>query len=244
MLNPTPGVAIALLDDSGYLDRAPLARSAPRQWGNNVLGGIIEFVIRIVEQLGYVGLLLMVALENVFPPIPSEVILPLAGFNVYEGNFSFLPVLLFATAGSVLGSLVLYGIGAAIGETRLRSLVRAHGGKLFIKESDLDKSEQWFRRFGPLAVFLCRMVPIVRSLISIPAGVEKMALGQFVLLTTAGSLIWNAALVGAGWALGTQWDRVEGFVSTFQYVVIALGVVVVAWFLWARLSARPGSSRS
>ncbi|HYO30522.1 MAG TPA: DedA family protein, partial [Thermomicrobiales bacterium] len=175
-----------------------------------MLGGLVEFVTEVVERLGYVGLLLMVALENVFPPIPSEVILPLAGFNVFEGDFSFPLVMLFATLGSVIGALALYAIGAWFGEARLRAIVRAHGGKLFLKEADIDNAEAWFRRYGPLAVFLCRMVPIVRSLISIPAGLDRMALGRFVLLSAAGSFLWNAALVGAGWALGTQWDRVEG----------------------------------
>ncbi len=208
-----------------------------------MLGGLVEFVTDVVERLGYVGLLLMVALENVFPPIPSEIILPLAGFNVFEGNFSFPLVLLFATLGSVVGAVVLYGIGTWFGEERLRAIVRAHGGKLFLKEADIDNAGAWFRRYGPLAVFLCRMVPIVRSLISIPAGVERMALGPFVLLTAAGSLLWNAALVGAGWALGTQWHRVEEVISTFQYVVIAAGALLVAWFLWTRIAARTQGSR-
>jgi membrane protein DedA with SNARE-associated domain len=208
-----------------------------------VLGGLVEFVTEVVERLGYVGLLLMVALENVFPPIPSEVILPLAGFNVFEGDFSFPLVMLFATLGSVIGALALYAIGAWFGEARLRAIVRVHGGKLFLKEADIDNAEAWFRRYGPLAVFLCRMVPIVRSLISIPAGLDRMALGRFVLLSAAGSFLWNAALVGAGWALGTQWDRVEGVISAFQFLVIAAGALFVAWFLWTRISARLRRSR-
>lgn len=208
-----------------------------------MLSGLAEFVTDVVQRLGYVGLLLMVALENVFPPIPSEIILPLAGFNVYQGDFSFPLVLLFATTGSLIGALALYGIGAWFGEERLRALVRSHGGKLFLKERDIDVAERWFIRYGPLAVFVCRMVPIVRSLISIPAGLDGMKLGQFALLTIAGSLIWNTALVGAGWALGTQWHRVEEIISTFQYLVIAAGIALVAWFLWSRISARTRRSR-
>jgi membrane protein DedA with SNARE-associated domain len=208
-----------------------------------VLGGLVEFVTDVVERLGYVGLLLMVALENVFPPIPSEIILPLAGFNVFQGDFSFPLVLLFATLGSVVGALALYAIGAWFGEDRLRGIVRAHGRKLFLKEADIDNAETWFNRHGARAVFLCRMVPIVRSLISIPAGLDRMALGRFVVLTAAGSLLWNAALVGAGWALGTQWERVEGVVSVLQYLVIAAGVLLVALFFWTRISARMRGSR-
>jgi len=208
-----------------------------------VLGGLVEFVTNVVERLGYVGLMLLVALENVFPPIPSEVILPLAGFNVFQGDFSFPLVLLFATLGSTIGALALYAIGAWVGEARLRSLVRAHGGKLFLKERDIDNAESWFRRYGALAVFLCRMVPIVRSLISIPAGVDRMPVARFTLLTAAGSLLWNGALVGAGWALGTQWHRVEGVITAFQYLVIAVGALVVVWFLWTRITARTRGSR-
>ena len=208
-----------------------------------MLGGLVEFVTDVVERLGYVGLLLMVALENVFPPIPSEIILPLAGFNVFQGDFSFPLVLLFATLGSVVGALALYAIGAWFGEDRLRGIVRAHGRKLFLKEADIDNAETWFNRHGARAVFLCRMVPIVRSLISIPAGLDRMALGRFVVLTAAGSLLWNAALVGAGWALGTQWERVEGVVSVLQYLVIAAGVLLVALFFWTRISARMRGSR-
>lgn len=208
-----------------------------------MLGGLVEFVTDVVERLGYVGLLLMVALENVFPPIPSEIILPLAGFNVFQGDFSFPLVLLFATLGSVVGALALYAVGAWFGEDRLRGIVRAHGRKLFLKEADIDNAETWFNRHGARAVFLCRMVPIVRSLISIPAGLDRMALGRFVVLTAAGSLLWNAALVGAGWALGTQWERVEGVVSVLQYLVIAAGVLLVALFFWTRISARMRGSR-
>ena len=203
-----------------------------------MLGDLVAFVTDVVERLGYVGVMLLVALENVFPPIPSEIILPLAGFNVFEGDFSFPFVLVFATLGSVLGALILYAIGAAVGARRLRALIRAHGGKLFVTEGDFDSAESWFRRYGPVAVFLCRMVPIVRSLISLPAGVERMPLGLFVLLSAAGSLLWNAALVGAGWALGTQWHRVEEVVSTYQYVVIVVALVAAGWFGWTRIVPR------
>lgn len=201
------------------------------------------FVVTVIERLGYVGLLLLVALENVFPPIPSEIILPLAGFNVSRGEFSFLLVLLFATAGSVLGALTLYGIGAWFGEARLRALVRRHGNKVFIREADIDKAEAWFDRYGWLAVFLCRMVPIVRSLISIPAGLERMPLPRFVGLTAAGAAVWNGALVGAGWALGTQWNRVEAWVGRLQFLVIVAGAVLVLAFLWSRVTARLRGSR-
>jgi len=202
------------------------------------MNSLMTFVTGVVDRLGYVGLALMIALENVFPPIPSEVILPLAGFNVWQGNFSFPMTVLAATVGSVIGALVLYGVGRWLGEERLRGLVRRHGSKVFIKESDVDKAGAWFARHGAIAVLLCRLLPIVRSLISIPAGIEAMPIGKFVVFTAIGSALWNAALIGAGWALGTQWDKVEIVVGYLQWVVLVVGAILVLQFLRKRVGSR------
>lgn len=202
------------------------------------MSGLIDFVISLVERLGYVGLALAIAAENLFPPIPSEVILPLAGFNVWEGDFSYPLVVLATTIGSVIGALVLYAVGRWLGKERLRRLVERHGRKVFLKVEDVDKADVWFDRYGPPAVFFCRMVPLVRSLISIPAGIDRMRLSTFVLLTALGSAIWNAVLVGAGWALGTQWAIVEEYVGFFQYVVIVLILAAIVLFVRRRALAR------
>lgn len=203
-----------------------------------MMTSLMDFVTSVVERLGYVGLALMIAFENIFPPIPSEVILPLAGFNVWQGNFTFPMTVLAATVGSVVGALVLYGIGRWLGEERLRGLVRRHGGKLFVKESDVDKAHAWFAKYGGIAVLLCRLLPIVRSLISIPAGIEAMQLGKFTLYTAIGSALWNAALIGAGWALGTQWDKVEIVVGYLQWAVLVVGAILVLQFLRKRAGSR------
>ncbi len=201
---------------------------------------LIELVVSLVDRLGYVGLALAIAAENLFPPIPSEAILPLAGFNVSQGRFSYVVVVVATTIGSVAGAVVLYGIGRWLGKERLRALVQEHGSKIFLKTEDVDKADVWFDRYGPLAVLLCRMVPIVRSLISIPAGIDRMPLPTFLLFTAVGSAMWNAILVGAGWALGSQWERVEVVVDYLQYVVIGVGMLAVLWFLRRRAMARLG----
>lgn len=201
---------------------------------------LIDFVVSLVDRLGYVGLALAIAAENLFPPIPSEAILPLAGFNVSKGEFSYVLVVIATTIGSVVGALVLYGIGRLLGKERLRALVRDHGSKIFLKIEDVDKADLWFDRYGPIAVLLCRMVPIVRSLISIPAGIDRMPLHTFLVFTALGSALWNGVLVGAGWALGSQWDRVEVVVGYAQYVVIVVGALLVLLFLRRRAMARLG----
>ena len=202
------------------------------------MNDLMTLISDIVDKLGYVGLVVLVALENAFPPIPSEVILPLAGYNVYLGRMTFPLVILATTAGSVLGSLLLYAIGSWLGKDRLRALMIRYGHFFLLKESDFDKADAWFQRYGGVAVLLGRVVPMVRSLISIPAGIERMPVLRFIVLTAIGSAVWNSFLVGAGWLLGTQWDRVEAWVGTFQWVVIALAAVAVGYFLITRLRSR------
>ncbi len=199
---------------------------------------LAEWVTSVIETLGYPGLTILVALENVFPPIPSEVILPLAGFLTGQNRFSF-PIVLFATTlGSLLGALLLYGIGAAIGQTRVHRLVERYGRWALLTPEDLTRAETWFDRFGPMAVFTGRLVPIVRSLVSIPAGYRRMPISQFLLLTGAGSLLWNGALVTLGWIFGENWHIIERYVGWLQYVVIAVVGVLIVRFVWLRLRQR------
>lgn len=199
---------------------------------------LAEWVTSVIEALGYPGLTILVALENVFPPIPSEVILPLAGFLTGQNRFSFPIVLLATTLGSLLGALLLYGIGAAIGQARVRRLVERYGHWALLTPDDLTRSESWFDRFGPIAVFTGRLVPIVRSLVSIPAGYRRMPISQFLLLTGAGSLLWNGALVTLGWFFGENWHVIERYVGWLQYIVIAVAVVLIVRFIWLRLRQR------
>lgn len=199
-----------------------------------MLDGLVDWVIFVVESLGYVGVALMVAVENVFPPIPSEVVLPLAGFVAVQGEATFVGMVAAATVGSMIGAYILYGIAAAIGPQRLRILVIRYGKWFRLDENDLDKTEEWFDRRANLAVLICRCVPLMRSLISIPAGFRRMALVPFSLYTFLGSLVWNFLLVGAGYLLGEQWHRAEAPLEVFQKVVLAAIAVGLGWFIWSR----------
>lgn len=203
-----------------------------------MLDRIGAWVVSVIEALGYPGLTILVALESVFPPIPSEIILPLAGFLTGQGRFSFLLVLIATTLGSLAGALALYGIGAAIGPRRTRRFVERFGPLALLTPDDLTRAETWFDRYGPIAVFTGRLVPIVRSLVSIPAGYRRMPLGRFVLLTAVGSALWNGVLVGLGWIFGENWHVVEEYVGWLQYAVIAAALILVARFVWTRLRAR------
>lgn len=208
-----------------------------------MLGGLVEWVTSVVESLGYWGVAALVALENLFPPIPSEVVLPLAGFVAVEGEASLAGMIIAATIGSMLGAYALYGIAAAIGPMRLRGLVARHGRWFGLDESDLDKSEQWFDRRASMAVLVCRCIPLMRSLISIPAGLRRMSLIPFTLYTLVGSLVWNVLLIGAGYLLGERYQQVEEPLELFQKVVLVVLGVAVAWFVWRRI-VRPRLRRA
>nr|WP_202876564.1 DedA family protein [Ornithinimicrobium kibberense] len=188
-----------------------------------------------MEALGGPGAGLLIALENLFPPLPSEVILPLAGFTASQGTFTLGGVILWTTAGSVLGALALYALGAVFGRSRFRALWTRLP---LVDLRDLDRTESWFARHGTKAVFFGRMVPIFRSLISVPAGLERMPLPLFCALTTAGSLLWNSLFVVAGFQLGENWHLVEGYAGAFQAVVLAAVAVAVVWFVLSRVRGR------
>ncbi|TDC41272.1 DedA family protein [Micromonospora sp. KC213] len=194
--------------------------------------GPVGWVTGLVERLGGPGAGLAVALENLFPPIPSEVILPLAGFTAAQGRISLIGAILWTTLGSVVGAWALYGIGAALGRDRMRAVVARLP---LVKLSDVDRTEAWFLRHGVKAVFFGRMIPIFRSLISIPAGVERMPIGTFLLYTTLGSLIWNTTFVLAGYLLGDNWHLVEAYAGSFQRVVIVVCAVAAGWFVVSRI---------
>ena len=203
-----------------------------------MLSGISDWVTNVVETLGYAGVAALIALENLFPPLPSELILPLAGFETGRGHFNYLVMVAAATVGSVVGAVTLYYVAQAVGEHRIRALIRRYGRWLQVTEDDLDRADDWFDRHGNLAVLVCRCVPLVRSVVSLPAGLRRMPMSQFLLYTAIGSAVWNAALIGAGWALGDNWEVVGQYVGYFQYVVIAVVVVAIVWFLWRRLGRR------
>ena len=199
------------------------------------LGLFADWAIALMETLGSIGAGVAVAIENLFPPIPSEVILPLAGFTASQGSIVLWEVLLWTTVGSVVGALALYGLGAWLGPARLRRIVDRMP---LMKVSDVDRAEAWFAKHGSKAVFFGRMIPIFRSLISIPAGIQRMPLLRFTLLTTAGSAIWNTVFVMAGYLLGEQWHRIEQYADGLQLVVVAAVIAAVSVFVVMRVRAR------
>jgi membrane protein DedA with SNARE-associated domain len=205
---------------------------------SNPFSALAGWATKIVESLGYVGVVALLALENIVPPIPSEVVLPLAGFLVGQGRFAFVWVVAAATLGSLLGALVLYGLGWWLGEDRVRALAERAP---FFGGDDVDKAHDWFERHGGASVFFGRLVPGVRSLISIPAGFERMSPWRFVLYTILGSGLWNAVLIGAGWALGSQWQRAQRYAEIAGYVAVAALVVFVGHWLWQRRSRATAS---
>ncbi|MEU0382993.1 DedA family protein [Streptomyces chartreusis] len=197
--------------------------------------GIAGWAADLVDTMGGPGAGLAIALENLFPPLPSEVILPLTGFAAGQGVLTLASALFWTTLGSVAGAVVLYWIGMLFGRERMRAI----WAKLpLVKASDLERTERWFERHGTKAVFLGRMVPIFRSLISVPAGVERMPLPLFVMLTTLGSLIWNSVLVMAGYWLGDQWEVVETYVGVLSKGVLVLVVVALLAYVAVRLRGR------
>lgn len=198
------------------------------------LEGVAAWAVSVMESLGGLGAALLIALENLFPPLPSEIILPLAGFTASQGTLGLVEVIIWCTAGSVVGAWVLYGIGALLGRARTRALMN---WLPLVKIEDVDRTEAWFDRHGRGTVFLGRMIPIFRSLISIPAGVTRMPLPLFTALTLTGSLIWNTVLILAGYWLGEQWHVVESYVGTFSRIVIVVVLAALAWFVVSRVRA-------
>ena len=196
------------------------------------LTGVAGWAVDVMERLGGPGAGLIIAAENLFPPLPSEVILPLAGFTASQGTLTVPGAIAWTTAGSVSGALLLYALGAVFGRQRFRTV----WSRLpLVDLEDLDRTEAWFARHGAKAVFFGRMVPIFRSLISVPAGIERMALPLFLGLTTAGSLIWNTLFVVAGYQLGESWHLVEDYAGVFQKIVVVAVVAAVAWFVVSRV---------
>ncbi|MFC4001606.1 DedA family protein [Prauserella oleivorans] len=205
------------------------------QENSEELGGLAGWAVDLMEALGGPGAAITVGLDNIFPPIPSELVLPLAGFTAAQGTFTLLGALLWTTVGSVVGALIVYYLGRLLGRERTRWLISKVP---LMKADDFDVAEKWFAKHGTKAVFFGRMVPLVRSFISLPAGIEKMAFWKFLVLTTLGSLIWNSIFVVAGYLLGANWHVVEEYAGVFQIIVIVAVVIAVGLFVYKRLRSR------
>jgi membrane protein DedA with SNARE-associated domain len=208
------------------------------QGGQSELTGLAGLITDIIAALGPIGVGVLVALETVFPPIPSELILPLSGYLASRGRMSLAAVVIGATLGSLAGALALYWAGAALGQKRLRRLAERTP---LVEVDDLERAEHWFDRHGGLAVLIGRVVPVVRSLVSVPAGVERMPLWRFVIYTIVGSGVYNLVLIGLGYVLGSRWQTVEQYSNYLNYAIYAAIVVAVGLFALKRVRRRRAS---
>ena len=191
-----------------------------------------DFIISIMNQFGYFGIFFLIFFENVFPPIPSEVVLLFGGFMTTYTKLNIFLMIVFSTLGSVAGAIVLYYVGKILNKERLKKIVSGKIGKVLrLKASDIEKADHWFDTKGNKTVFFCRFIPVVRSLISIPAGMSEMAMGKFLLYTTVGSAIWNSVLLIVGNKVGENWESILGIMDQYSHIVLILLIVLFIAFL-------------
>ncbi|MFC6041049.1 DedA family protein [Paenisporosarcina macmurdoensis] len=197
-----------------------------------------NWITDIMSQYGYLGIFLLIMLENIFPPIPSEVILTFGGYMTTQSDMTAMGVILVSTAGSVAGAVILYGLGLQLDVKRLEKIVDRYGRVLRLTRKDIHKADSWFDKYGIWTVLFCRLIPLIRSLISIPAGMSNMKFGLFLLFTTVGTLIWNTILVSVGAAVGDNWESIVGVMDVYSniaYVVIVLvGLAAIWWYIQFR----------
>ncbi|MDR0919019.1 MAG: DedA family protein [Oscillospiraceae bacterium] len=188
-----------------------------------------NFIIDFMDKFGYLAVFLLITLENIFPPIPSEIILTLGGFMTISTSMNVPVVILIATLGSVAGAIILYLVGRLISTERLEKILSGRTGRiLHLNPEDVEKAKKWFLKCGNKAVFICRCIPIVRSLISLPAGSTKMSFAPFIVFTSAGTIIWNTVLVVLGRIAGNTWERIAGYFDTFSTIVLIVILIICA----------------
>lgn len=200
-----------------------------------ILDQVRIIIEEIISAMGYPGITFVMLIENLFPPIPSEVVMPFAGFLVVDGRFSLLGIVLAGTIGSVLGALVIYYVGVWANERLIRRFIRRWGKFFLLSEDDIDRALNVFDRYGEIIIFVGRLIPIIRSLISLPAGMQRMSLPKFLLFTTMGTAIWSAILGYAGVLLGENWEEIMGVVDQYEKATAAVLLVLVVAFVSFRL---------
>ncbi|MEC4814201.1 MAG: DedA family protein [Scytonema sp. PMC 1069.18] len=193
---------------------------------------MVDWITDIISSLNYWGIALLMVLENIFPPLPSEVIMPLAGFTANQGKLRLLWVIVSGVIGSVLGALPWYYVGRTVGEKRLKRWADRHGKWLTVSGEDIDKSKRWFNKYGGSVVFFGRLIPAIRTLISIPAGLEDMSFFPFLLYSTIGTFLWVGLLAYAGYLLGENYQLVKQYLGPVTIVVIAaIAIALSIWFI-------------
>jgi membrane protein DedA with SNARE-associated domain len=197
---------------------------------------MFDWITGFVVRSGYVGVFLLMLAENIVPPIPSELIMPLAGFTAARGQLSLVLVILAGTAGSLLGAVLWYFVGKRMGLERLKHLAARHGRWVTLSPADVDRADDWFRRHGAKAVFFGRLIPTVRTLISVPAGIADMPLPGFLAWSALGTVLWTTLLAGAGYLLQSQYERVADYLNPVSTVVV---VLIIAWYFYRVATFRP-----
>ncbi|KAF0675847.1 DedA family protein [Profundibacterium mesophilum] len=196
---------------------------------------MFDWITQLVEQSGYLGVMLLMFAENVFPPIPSELIMPLAGFSAARGDMNIILAIIAGSIGSLAGAIMWFYVGVWVGKDRLKSWAGKHGRLLTMTPGDVEKADAWFDRHGNKAVFAGRLVPAVRTLISVPAGLSGMSLTRLVIYSAAGTLIWTSILAGAGYLLQGQYEQVQGWLNPVSNAVIG---IIVLWYLYRVVTFR------
>lgn len=201
-----------------------------------------NFLEEVINQFGYAAIIVLIAVENIFPPIPSEVILTFGGFMTAGTDMTITGVIIASTLGSAGGAVVLYYIGSILGAERMKRIVVKYGSWLRVTTDDVDKSYSWFNKYGPWTVFFCRFIPLIRSLISIPAGMSKMSMPKFLVLTTIGTFIWNTVLVNLGASVGENWGDIVAVMDVYSNIayaaIAALSIAFLIWFFYFRLKKK------
>ncbi len=204
-----------------------------------------SWIESLIAAIGYPGIVLAMALENIFPPIPSEMVLPFAGALSAKGELNFWWAIAAGTLGSLIGAIVLYAIGYIAREAGVRRLVESYGKYVFISERDLDRSVEWFERYGEAVVFFGRLIPLIRSIISVPAGYARMNFLRFLIYTTLGTTLWNVILTWIGRVLGENWADISDLMAPYEYgALVVLALIVLLFFGWRALRWRRRRSES
>jgi len=201
---------------------------------HTILAAISGFIIATISTLGYGGIVLLMAIESACIPLPSEVIMPFSGFLVYQGRFDIWLIALAGAIGCVIGSVVAYWVGMYGG----RPLIEKYGKYILISHHDLDLADRWFKKHGDAAIFFSRLLPVVRTYISFPAGIARMRFWHFVAYTFVGSYIWSMGLGYIGLKLGQNWESLKGYFHGADYIIVALIIVGIVWWIWRHLKHR------
>lgn len=191
-----------------------------------------SWVIKIIEEYGYLGIFILKMLENLFPPIPSEVVLTFGGFMTTYSDLSMAGIITFSTLGSVSGAAILYGVGMLIKQEKIERFIDKWGYIIRLKKRDFYRANAWFAKYGVWAIFFCRFIPVVRSLISVPAGMFRLNFGLFLLLTGLGTFIWNITLVNVGSLLGNSWEEILHYLTDYAETLIVIACIILSVILW------------